>query len=87
MKSCVFGPYRYLPPQGIIRNDGTLLRLGSRVREILAALLEQAGEVVSKRELMRRVWPESIVEEGTHQTLVAQGGLYARLAKLQFQGI
>jgi ATP-binding cassette, subfamily B, bacterial len=27
-----------------------------------------------------------IVEEGTHQTLVAKGGLYARLAKLQFQG-
>jgi len=27
-----------------------------------------------------------IVEEGTHQTLVAAGGLYARLAKLQFQG-
>ena len=28
-----------------------------------------------------------IVEQGTHQTLVAAGGLYARLAKLQFQGI
>ena len=27
-----------------------------------------------------------IVEQGTHQTLVAGGGLYARLAKLQFQG-
>ena len=27
-----------------------------------------------------------IVEQGTHQTLVAAGGLYARLAKLQFQG-
>jgi ATP-binding cassette subfamily B protein len=27
-----------------------------------------------------------IVEEGTHQTLVAAGGLYARLARLQFQG-
>ncbi|MDR3421918.1 MAG: ABC transporter transmembrane domain-containing protein [Xanthobacteraceae bacterium] len=26
-----------------------------------------------------------IVEEGTHQTLVAAGGLYARLAKLQFE--
>jgi ATP-binding cassette subfamily B protein len=27
-----------------------------------------------------------IVEEGTHQALVARGGLYARLAKLQFEG-
>jgi len=27
-----------------------------------------------------------IVEEGTHQTLAAADGLYARLAKLQFQG-
>jgi len=26
-----------------------------------------------------------IVEEGTHQTLVAKGGIYARLAKLQFE--
>jgi ATP-binding cassette, subfamily B, bacterial len=27
-----------------------------------------------------------LVEQGTHQSLVAAGGLYARLAKLQFQG-
>jgi ATP-binding cassette subfamily B protein len=28
-----------------------------------------------------------IVEEGKHEHLVEQGGLYARLAKLQFQGM
>jgi ATP-binding cassette subfamily B protein len=28
-----------------------------------------------------------IVEEGTHAELAAAGGLYARLAKLQFQGV
>ena len=26
-----------------------------------------------------------IVEEGTHKSLVAKGGLYAKLAKLQFE--
>ena len=29
----------------------------------------------------------SIVEEGTHQALSARGGLYARLARLQFEGL
>jgi ATP-binding cassette subfamily B protein len=28
-----------------------------------------------------------VVEEGTHASLVAANGLYARLARLQFQGI
>ncbi len=28
-----------------------------------------------------------IVEEGTHDSLVAAGGLYARLARLQFQNV
>jgi ATP-binding cassette subfamily B protein len=27
-----------------------------------------------------------IVEHGTHESLVAAGGLYARLARLQFEG-
>ena len=27
----------------------------------------------------------NIVEEGTHESLVAKGGLYARLARLQFE--
>lgn len=60
-----FGPYRLLPLQRIVLRDSTPLQLGSRAREILVALVERAGEVVEKRELLRRVWPGVIVEEGT----------------------
>jgi DNA-binding winged helix-turn-helix (wHTH) protein len=45
--------------------DSAPLQLGSRAREILVALVERAGEVVEKRELLRRVWPGMVVEEGT----------------------
>ena len=32
--------------------------------DILLILLEQAGNVVSKQELIARVWPKSVVEDG-----------------------
>ena len=60
-----FGPYRLLPLQRIVLRNRTPLRLGSRAREILVALVERAGEVVEKRELLRRVWPDMVVEEAT----------------------
>jgi DNA-binding winged helix-turn-helix (wHTH) protein len=60
-----FGPYRLLPLQRIVLRDRTPLQLGSRAREILVALVERAGEVVEKRELLRRVWPDMVVEEAT----------------------
>jgi DNA-binding winged helix-turn-helix (wHTH) protein len=39
------------------------VRLGSRAFDILTALVERAGEVVSKDELMARAWPQTFVEE------------------------
>ena len=39
------------------------VRLGSRAFDILVALVERAGELVSKAELMARVWPNTFVEE------------------------
>ena len=60
-----FGPYRFLPLQRVVLRDSTPLQLGSRAREILVALVERAGQVVEKRELLSRVWPDMVVEEGT----------------------
>jgi DNA-binding winged helix-turn-helix (wHTH) protein len=38
------------------------VHLGSRALEILVVLLERPGELVSKQELMGRVWPNIFVE-------------------------
>lgn len=57
-----FGPFRLLPTQFLLLEGHKPVRLGSRALEILIVLLERAGELVSKQELMSRVWPDIFVE-------------------------
>jgi DNA-binding winged helix-turn-helix (wHTH) protein len=68
---CSFGPFRFFLLQRVLVRAGTPLRIGSRAREILLALVERAGEVVSKRELISRVWPHTIIEEVTLRAHIA----------------
>src|SRR5215470_7874695 len=58
-----FGPFRFFPARQLLLEGETLVRLGSRALEILAALVERPGELVSKDELTARVWPNTVVEE------------------------
>jgi predicted ATPase/DNA-binding winged helix-turn-helix (wHTH) protein len=58
-----FGPFRFLPQQRLLTRSGLPLRVGSRALDILAVLLARAGEVVTKDEIVRRVWPDTVVEE------------------------
>ena len=66
-----FGPFRLLPAQRLLFEGDKPLRLGSRALEILIALVECAGELVSKDELVARVWPNTFVEEGNLKVHVA----------------
>jgi len=50
-----FGPFRLLPTQFLLLEGDKPAPLGSRALEILIALLERPGELVSKQELMARV--------------------------------
>jgi predicted ATPase/DNA-binding winged helix-turn-helix (wHTH) protein len=58
-----FGPYRLLAGQRLLLEGDTPVRLGSRAFDTLAALVERAGEIVSKEELIARAWPQTFVEE------------------------
>ena len=58
-----FGPYTLDPESGSLMKSGSQVALGRRAFEVLLVLLEHAGEVVSHRDLIARVWPETVVEE------------------------
>lgn len=69
---CVsFGSFRLLPFQRVLLEGDQPLKLGSRAFDILAALLERAGETIGKAELMARVWPDTVVEEANLRVHVA----------------
>jgi predicted ATPase/DNA-binding winged helix-turn-helix (wHTH) protein len=54
-----------------IRSNGESLRIGSRAFDILELLIRADGALVSKDEIMRRVWPRSVVEENNLQVHIA----------------
>jgi predicted ATPase/DNA-binding winged helix-turn-helix (wHTH) protein len=60
-----FGPFRLFPTQNLLLENDKPLRLGSRAFDILLALIERAGELVTKQELVTKVWPNTFVEESS----------------------
>ena len=57
-----FGTFCLLPTQFLLLEGGSPVPLGSRALEILTALLERRGELVSRRDLTARVWPNLFVD-------------------------
>jgi predicted ATPase/DNA-binding winged helix-turn-helix (wHTH) protein len=58
-----FGPFQLLPGQQLLLEGEVPVPLGSRALAILTTLAERPGELVSKGELMARVWPDTFVDE------------------------
>src|SRR3982075_2227284 len=59
-----FGPFRLSTTERVLEKEGIPVRLGSRALDILVALVERPAEVVTKKELFARVWPDLVVDEG-----------------------
>lgn len=60
-----FGPFELNVAERSLKKTNQAIPLGGRAYDILIALLENAGEVVGKAELIARAWPDVTVEEGS----------------------
>ncbi len=58
-----FGSFRYDAGQRLLFRDGEVVPLVPKAVDTLHVLLERRGRVVDKDELMKLVWPDTVVEE------------------------
>ena len=58
-----FGRFRVLLRQRQLIADGVPVELGTRAFDLLLALLESDGQLVTKGELISRVWPDVVISE------------------------
>jgi DNA-binding winged helix-turn-helix (wHTH) protein len=52
-----FGPFEADAAVGELRSNGRLLSIQEQPFQVLLALLERAGEVISREDLRERLWP------------------------------
>jgi TolB-like protein/DNA-binding winged helix-turn-helix (wHTH) protein/Tfp pilus assembly protein PilF len=60
-----FGPFRLDTSQCVLLLEGQPVPLPPKAYETLVCLVQHAGQVVGKDELMKSVWPDSFVEDGS----------------------
>src|ERR1700739_2590680 len=57
-----FGPFRLFAAERQLKKGDKAIQLGARALDTLLVLVERAGEVVTQKELISRVWPDVTME-------------------------
>jgi DNA-binding winged helix-turn-helix (wHTH) protein/Tol biopolymer transport system component len=65
MNSLAFGPFRFDARDRLLTRSGAQVRLTPKTGDLLQALLESEGRIISKNELIQAVWPDTFVEDGS----------------------
>ena len=66
-----FGPFEVRATQRLLLHDDRAVTVGARAFDVLLALIEQRGALVTKSELLDRVWTGLVVEEANVQVQVS----------------
>jgi eukaryotic-like serine/threonine-protein kinase len=59
-----FDQFELQPARRLLTRNGERIAISPKTFEVLLCLIQHAGEVVLKDELLKAVWPDSFVEEG-----------------------
>ncbi|MCA1815694.1 MAG: winged helix-turn-helix domain-containing protein [Acidobacteria bacterium] len=59
-----FGPFRVEAANRLLLREGEVVPLTSKVFDILLVFVQNSGRLLDKDEVMREVWPDTVVEEG-----------------------
>jgi predicted ATPase/DNA-binding winged helix-turn-helix (wHTH) protein len=70
-RTITFGPFSVHPERHLLLRDGKPVPIGDRAFEILVVLLETAGELVTKDQLVARAWPNRVIEESNLRVQMA----------------
>lgn len=66
-----FGQFRFFPARQLLMEAEKPVRLGSRALDILGVLVRLRGELISTRDLIAKIWPDTFVEEGNLRVHIA----------------
>src|SRR5580692_7362604 len=67
-----FGRFSLIARRRELLADGISVDIGGRAMDVLIALIERHGELVTKDELLSRVWPTTVVEENALQFQISK---------------
>jgi TolB-like protein/DNA-binding winged helix-turn-helix (wHTH) protein/tetratricopeptide (TPR) repeat protein len=67
-----FGRFVLRMPEHCLRRDGVVVEIGSRAFDLLLMMADSGGALLTKNDILDRVWPNVIVEENNLQVQVSQ---------------
>jgi len=70
-RSFLFAAFVLQPERQLLMDAGRPVRIGGRALDLLTALVERPGEVVSKETLMAHVWPRTFVDQANLKVTMA----------------
>ena len=67
-----FGPFRLDEAEHLLLRDGEAVPLTPKAFDLLLALVERHGHLLEKDELLKRIWPDTFVEEANLASNISQ---------------